>query len=147
MVLRLNETHNLYNNVSWRPKSLTLVLWLTRILILPFWELHPLEPSRLFPSTTDVFCLDQLMKLVTTSILCMYYKKISRKLKLSVIAKFGCGCVHIFHPSRRPRFLFHISFLWLTLVRINFEDRWGYRSLVSDFWNTAMRLFYGLFFA
>ena len=72
MVLRLNKIHKPYNNVSWRPKSLTLVLWLTRMFILPFWELHPLEPSRLFPSTTDVFCLDQLMKLVAISILYVY---------------------------------------------------------------------------
>ena len=72
MVLRLIENHNPYNNMSWRPKSLTLMLWLMRILILPFLELHPLKPSRLFPSTTDVFCLDQLMKLVAISILYVY---------------------------------------------------------------------------
>ena len=95
MVLRLNKIHKPYNNVSWRPKSLTLVLWLTRMFILPFWELHPLEPLRPFPSTTDVFCLDQLMKPVTTSILCMYYKTNKQEIEAECYKIWMWLCSHL----------------------------------------------------
>jgi hypothetical protein len=59
------------------------VLWLTEILAVPFWELHPLDPPRLFPPRIHPFWLDKIMKLVARNTLYMYPRNISKKLRLS----------------------------------------------------------------
>jgi len=52
--------------MSWRPKLLTLVLWL---MMLPFWELHPLDLdvavfAFLTPHQQAVFLLKYLFQVV-----------------------------------------------------------------------------------
>ena len=58
-------------------------LWLTEILAVPFWEIHPVDSPRLFASRIHLFQLDQIMKLVASNTLYMYPRNISKKLRLS----------------------------------------------------------------
>ena len=113
----------------WVQTMVIQVLWLTEIWTLPFWEMHPLDSSRLFPSTMHLFCLDQVTKLVAILAYYVYHRNITRKFTLSVVPRFWCGCARIFCHHGNPVFYstshFQDSFWWTDIFRAGGAiDRW-----------------------
>jgi len=133
MLQSLNWVNIIYYNIPLSPNNGDSGLVADRNTSSSILGNPPCRLTRLFASRIHLFWLDQIMKLVASNTLYMYPRNISKKLRLSAWAWFGCGCAHIFPSSWRPRFLFRISFPKLAWGNGNFKKLWGYRSFISDF--------------
>ena len=109
----------------WGPKSLISVLWLTKILIFPFWEMHPSSLLSLFLSTMYLLLLSKIIELVAVDAIHLCPWKKSENSQLTVVVGFGCVidvAVHVlFCHGGDPVFSFHARF-W--------DSLWGEKAFI-----------------